>query len=402
MLHKQNEIIAERYQIIAILNKKKRGTDTAIATYMAFDLRKSRSVMLTVFSSKEATDWKTVKLLFECEANILLSLNHPSIPRYIDYFEIDNIDTDNICHFYLVRESVTGKSLAELVVEGWRPSETKVKELAVQLLDTLNYLHSRAIIHQNIKPENVILGENDRVYLVNFGSIEKLFLNHYPSRRVATFCDDFADLERLSSIEYVTSKPAFSGDLYGVGFCLIFLLSGKSSVEFWRSPTSDIIDLITHIDVSPDFRQWLKKLVEQKPRACFDSAAAAIGAMPTRLKAESKQPVSDLVAKHELTIAHQPDCLRYKFFASLGDRTLDSTCGSSLCFNAGSPRTDKPHNDNGLSRNARKKAKSTIAKLFTAIVGLLTLPEFTVVGIGIWLFCLCCIYLIARPITWTW
>ena len=380
MLHQQNEIIAERYKIIANCARGGLHLQITTETFRAFDVCESRSVMLTVFSFTEATDWKTIKSLFEREANILLSLNHPSIPKYIDYFEIDNIDTDNKCHFYLVHdEPVIGKSLAELFLGGWKPNETEVKKLAIQLLNTLNYLHSRSIIHQNIQPNNIILSKNNRVYLTNFGGIKNTFSYSQmrgilPDRRCTIIVEGFT----YKSMEQTMGKPVPASDLYSVGYCLIYLLSGKFPHQLLRylntaqnNTTVEKIDLATQINVSPDFLRWLEKMTEQKPQDRFDSAAAAIKAIPIGSRAEIKRLVFDPLVKYKSKIARQFNYLKHKFFKGSGDR------------------------------HSSKKKNSTIAKVVVAIVGLLTLPEFTVIGIGIWLFYLGCFYWVIRHKIWT-
>ena len=372
MLHEQNELIGARYKIDAISDRGSWRTQITTVTYKAFDVHESRSVMLTVFSFKEATDWKTIKLLFEREANILFSLNHPSIPKYLSYFEIDCIDTDDECHFYLIREPVTGQSLAELVAEGWKPNETEVKELAIGVLNTLNYFHSRSIIHQDIAPENIILSENNRVYLKNFGGIKNTFSYSQmrgilPDRRVAIINAGSAYQPK----EYYMGKPVPASDLYSLGCCLIHLLSGKSPWELLDSIAFKKINIATYINVSFDFQRWLEKMIEQKPQDRFDSAAAAIKAMPTGLKAEIKKLLFDPLVKYKSKNAHRLNYLKHKFLKGSGNR------------------------------HARKKTNPTIAKVVTAIIGLLTLPEFTVFGIGIWLFYLICMYLVIRHKVWT-
>lgn len=106
MLHRPNEVIAERYQILTTLGEGSMGK-----TYSAFDLTNSQPVALKAISLRQASEWKILEL-FEREAKVLYKIDHPAIPDYIDYFELD---TDDDRYFYLIQELVVGKSLAELI-----------------------------------------------------------------------------------------------------------------------------------------------------------------------------------------------------------------------------------------------------------------------------------------------
>ena len=357
MLHQPNEIVANKYQIITILGKNNRKS-----TYTGFDLQNLRSVVIIVFSSREVANWKQQKLLLEHEAKIFLSLDYSSLPKYLDYFEVD---TDDECRFYLVRELVVGKSLAEIVADGWNPNETKAKELTVQLLNTLNYLHSRphCILHLNIKPTNIILSDNGRAYLIDFETLPNIFIFHHVSMyEFINSYNNFNVIEHISykpiEQEHTIGRLVPASDLYSLGYCIIFLLTGKSPSEFPRSPASNKIDLTAHLNVSPGFQQWLSRMVEERTEARFDSAATAIIAIPTESKAENIKLASGKEKKHKIAIDRQPNCSRYRIF-------LDSYHNSA----------------DGL------KSCSRIGILALAIAGLFIVPELAgFFGTFVWLF----------------
>lgn len=102
IFYNYGEIIANRYQIIAIL-----GQGGIATTYRALDTNTNTEVAIKTISLKGIGDWKQIEL-FEREAKILQQLNCPSIPKYIDYFEID---TQEDRYFYLVQQIAPGQSL---------------------------------------------------------------------------------------------------------------------------------------------------------------------------------------------------------------------------------------------------------------------------------------------------
>jgi serine/threonine protein kinase len=143
-LHQPGQIITERYRIIDTLGQGGIGI-----TYKAQDLQTNHQVALKALALRRMTDWKVLEL-FEREAKILGQLNHPRIPQYIDYFQVDTTEDRG---FYIAQQLAPGKSLAVLLENGWKPNETEVKHLAIQVLEILVYLHSFTppVIHRDIK-----------------------------------------------------------------------------------------------------------------------------------------------------------------------------------------------------------------------------------------------------------
>src|SRR5690606_37040863 len=114
---------------------------------------------------------QTIVQNFEREANILVTLSHPSIPRIFDYFSHQE-------RSYLVIEYVHRKDLEEILNESSTFfSEEQVISWAIELCDVLSYLHNHKpepIIFRDMKPSNVMVNHNNHIVLVDFG-IAKVF-----------------------------------------------------------------------------------------------------------------------------------------------------------------------------------------------------------------------------------
>lgn len=113
--------------------------------------------------------YQLVQDLFQREAVMLEELGNSNnrIPKLYAYFCEQGL-------FYLVQEYIPGKTLAQMVETNGAISETVVKEILIKLLYVLNFVHSRGIIHRDIKPDNVIIRESDNIpILIDFGAVRE-------------------------------------------------------------------------------------------------------------------------------------------------------------------------------------------------------------------------------------
>ncbi|NES19270.1 MAG: serine/threonine protein kinase [Symploca sp. SIO3E6] len=266
LLHGQGEVIAERYQIVTLLGQGGMGS-----TYAAVDLRTNQRVAIKVVSLQEAGDWKTLEL-FQREAQILATLNHPFIPNYLDYFQLDVEEgtANSDYRFYLVQELVEGESLAALVKQGWHTTEAEVKDIARQVLEILTYIHqlNPPIIHRDIKPQNIIRRTDGKVYLVDFGAVQTVYNQTIGGSKtlVGTF--------GYMPVEQFQGKVHCASDLYSLGCTLIFLLTHRSPADLPQKRMK--IDFRQGVDISNGFATWLESMSEPMLETRFQSATEAL------------------------------------------------------------------------------------------------------------------------------
>ena len=108
---------------------------------------------------------KEIPLSGKREAKLLRLLEHPSLPKMVDYLE-----RGEFC--YLVMEYIRGKSLGEWLREGRSFSLTEIIESGIAASQVLDYLHNRrpSVYYGDLKPDNLMLSDNGRLYLVDLGS----------------------------------------------------------------------------------------------------------------------------------------------------------------------------------------------------------------------------------------
>lgn len=148
------ETIKERYQIRELLSAHG-GFGT---TYRAFDVERGHEVVIK--ASKTAEDSKQDALLAERE--LLRQLSHPNLPRVYDAFFFDG----QLC---LSMEYIRGRDVASYLRQEPLDMPTALRWMR-QLLETLAYLHSREIVHCDVKPENLRVHHlSGELYLLDFG-----------------------------------------------------------------------------------------------------------------------------------------------------------------------------------------------------------------------------------------
>ena len=258
--------------------EKKLGQDTSRQTWLATFLdaqQQEQKVVLKLLTLSPQMQWDEHKL-FEREAAVLKSLEHPRIPKYKDYFIVENLPGSRFTWFVLVQSYISGASLQELLDQGYHFSESQVEKIAVEILSILVYLHELEppVLHRDIKPSNLILGEDDRVYLVDFGAVQdKAVAEGVTFTVVGTY--GYVPMEQFAG----RAKPA--SDLYALGATLIHLLTGTAPADLPHQNSR--IEFANLVSVNLGLINWVGKLTEPNIADRISSAKEAISALKNKL-----------------------------------------------------------------------------------------------------------------------
>lgn len=266
MLQAQN-ILNDRYRL-----QTKLGQTAGRQTWLADDLatEPNQLVIVKLLAFADQVNWETLKL-FEREASILRQLDHPMIPKYRNYFSID----DRVLWFGLVQDYIPGDSLKDLLTQGKRFSESQVREIATEILAILIYLHelSPPVLHRDLKPSNLIWGEDQRIHVIDFGAVQdRAAVEGATFTVVGTY--GYAPMEQFGG----RTVPA--SDLYSLGATLIHLLTGTAPADL---PQRNLRIQFNHIvSISPSLVQWIEKLTDPDVEQRFPTARQALAALTTR------------------------------------------------------------------------------------------------------------------------
>ena len=226
---------------------------------------------------------QTIIQNFEREANILVTLNHVAIPQIFDFFSIDD-------RSYLVLEYVHGKDLEAILLENKGPlHEDNITVWAIELCDVLEYLHSykpEPIIFRDMKPSNVMINQQGRVVLVDFG-IAKNFKTGQKGTMIGT--------EGYSPPEQYRGDATPVADIYALGATLHHLLTNHD--PRMEAPFSFSERKIRSINprVSLDLEVVIDTALQYNPEERFQSVADMKNALLSVAKktgALSRLPIS--------------------------------------------------------------------------------------------------------------
>ena len=186
-------------------------------TYQAIMTRTQTPVVIKQFrfcnSNANWTEYKAI----EREIDVLKQLNHPQIPRYLDHFDSGN----GLC---LVQEFKNAQPLSN--PRSYNPE--KIKKIAIQLLNILIYLQDKTgypepIYHRDIKPDNILLDDQLKVYLIDFGLVKM------GSREVNNSSIFAGTPIFIAPEQFLRKRLTKASDLYGLGLTLICLVTGINS-----------------------------------------------------------------------------------------------------------------------------------------------------------------------------
>ena len=208
------------YHVIRTLGRGGMGD-----VYEASDTRLNRQVALKVLPAKMASNAEWFKR-FEREAQAVAALNHPNIVTIHSVEEADDV------HF-IILELVGGKTLDALIPEGGLTIE-QFFEIAIPLTDAIAAAHRRGIAHRDLKPTNVMVDDEGRVKVLDFG-IAKLIEEDIPEDEAATQIGSEALTEEgkiVGTVAYMSPEQAEGkaadprSDIFSLGILLYEMATG--------------------------------------------------------------------------------------------------------------------------------------------------------------------------------
>jgi hypothetical protein len=256
-------LIADRYEVIRPL-----GRGTFAHTLLARDVQLGRQVTLKVLKAR--VDELKAYDLFEREATVLRELKHPGVPKIHTTLRAQWEGADAA---FLVMEYVEGSSLAELIADRRHLEIDEVNRLFLELLDVLEYLHSRVppVLHRDIKPANLIVRTDGAPVLVDFGAVRNVF--RAPDDDGSTVVGTYGYMP----YEQYMGQASPASDLYALGATFLHLLTGRPPPEFMS--TAGRLEVPANLPCGEPMRRVLVRLLSPAQADRFQAAREVKAAM---------------------------------------------------------------------------------------------------------------------------
>ena len=206
-------LLGKRYEIVSRL-----GGGGMAVVYKARDTLLNRRVTVKVLRSEFTSDEEFVSR-FRREAQAVAKLSHPNIVSVYD------VGQEGDTH-YIVMEYIEGRNLKEIIREQGKLSVDQAVDITRQICDGLQDAHENGIVHRDVKPHNILVMDNGRVKVTDFGIAQMM-----SSVTVTDSSTIVGSVHYFSPEQAKGETTGAKSDIYSVGVVLYEMLTGKVPFE---------------------------------------------------------------------------------------------------------------------------------------------------------------------------
>jgi serine/threonine-protein kinase len=258
--------LSSRYLVETIIARGGMST-----VYQAKDQRLDRQVAVKVIHPHLAAD-PVFRDKFFREARMLAKVNHANLVNIYD-------QGDDSGHAYIVLEFVEGITLRDALRDSGALTTGQILQVSKAILSALTQAHSNGIVHRDLKPENVLLSDDGRIKVTDFGLARELSADTDTDSLVGT-------VAYLAPEVIKRGKTQTQSDIYSFGIMVYEMLTGKQ--PYLGTDAIQIAMLHTNsrvgsaLEINPNASNELNELMlkctepnpENRPRNASDALTA--------------------------------------------------------------------------------------------------------------------------------
>ncbi len=279
----------ERYHIIEQL-----GEGGMAVVYKAYDTQLEREVAIKVLRFNQIRSDVSIKR-FRLDAKILAKFNHQNIIKILDYGEFEDIP-------YLVMDYIPGGTLKQLTGNPipWK----EAAKMIIPIAEALGYAHKQDVIHRDVKPSNILLDEEGRLLLTDFGIAKILETTETIDLTKSGF--GIGTPEYMPPEVFEDQSLDGRADIYSLGIVFYELITGrtpfkadtplailkKHAFEPLPRPSNYVLELPASVE------KFLYKALAKKPEDRFQD----MDQFAQSLQKIVEEPDSGLPKNHETSI----------------------------------------------------------------------------------------------------
>src|SRR3954468_19626643 len=267
MANREQVVLNGRYEL-----HRRVGRGGMAEVYLARDRLLDRHVAIKILFPEYATDPNFVER-FRREAQAAANLNHPNIVGVYDWGKQSNT-------YFMAMEYVHGRTLADILRANGKLRPDQATDIAMEVAGALGFAHKSGVVHRDIKPANILIANDGRVKVADFGIARAL--NSANEQDLTQAGAVMGTATYFSPEQAQGAQPDPRSDLYSLGIVLYEMVAGKppfsgeNPVSIAYKQVHDLPQPLNQIvaDVPRPFEAIVAKLLAKDPSMRYATADA--------------------------------------------------------------------------------------------------------------------------------